>query len=63
MKEIGDPLRINTSNNKNSQHDGEQQRLLGQESNTNISAIPSAANKVTLEEVLSAIDNISNGNI
>ena len=63
MKEIGDPLRINTSNNKNSQPDGEQQRLLGQETNTNISAISSAANKVTLEEVLSAIDNISNGNI
>ena len=62
MKQTGDPLRIDTSSIDHSGHVGEQQRLLVQETQTNISAIPSAADKVGLEEVLSAIDNISNGN-
>ena len=62
MKESGDPLRMHALLNSNLQHRGEQQQLLGSELLKNISTIPSLPDKVTLEEVLSAIDKLSNGN-
>ena len=63
MKESGDPLRMHALLNSNLQHRSEQQQLLGPELLNNISSIPSLPDKVSLEEVLSAIDKLSNGNL